>query len=112
MDLKTLLACFMVRHHRYRLADVKFTTSAQTCEEHGADESPSPKKPKRKAANPKAPKYNRLDRDKRIQIETLRDQGVRQAEIARIIRCAMGIDSRCSAIFFQSLIGSLLRSAQ
>lgn len=85
MDLKTLLASFMGWHHRYRLADVKFTTSAQTCEGHGADETPRPKKPKEKAAKPKVPKYKRLGHDKRVWIETLRSQGVRQAEIARII---------------------------
>ena len=88
MDLKTLLASFMGWHHRYRLADVKSTTSAQTCEGHGADETPRPKKPKKKAAKPKVPKYKRLGHDKRVWIETLRSQGVRQAEIARIIGCA------------------------
>lgn len=91
MDLKTLLACFMGRHHRYRLADVKFTTSAQTCEVQDADEPPRPKTPKKKAVKPKkpkTPKYKRLDLEKRIKIETLRDQGVRPSEIARIIGCA------------------------
>lgn len=88
MDLKTLLACFMGGHQRYRLADVKFTISAQTCKEHVANEAPRPKGSKKKAAKPKTPKYRRLDDDKRIRIETLWNQGVRQAEIARIIGCA------------------------
>ena len=44
MDLKTLLACFMGRHHRYRLTDVDFTTFARSCEEHGEDKPPRPKK--------------------------------------------------------------------
>ena len=48
MDLKTLLACFMGWHQRYRLADVKFTISAQTCKEHGANEAPRPKGLKKK----------------------------------------------------------------
>ena len=94
MDLKTLLACFMGRHHRYRLADVDFTTFARSCEEHGEDKPPRPKKRGKKAAKPKTPNYRRLNHDKRIKIETLRDQGVKNAEIARIVGCDRSTISR------------------
>ena len=87
MDSKTLTACYLSKHKCYRPTKAYYSISMQK-KQGGADQETSLTKPRRgKNSDEPAPKYKRLDNDKRVQIETLKRKGFCNAEIARFVGC-------------------------
>ena len=90
MDPKTLTACYLSRHKRYRLTGVYFTISEQKNQVRKLSKnsgSRTSKKKRKESSSPQEAKYNRLDHDDRVKIKTLLDKGFCQAEIARTVGC-------------------------
>ena len=97
MDPRTLFACLRGKPEHRRLTDgdfIKSETSRAKQRETDGTAPEATKSRKRKSSPAKKPAYARLDRDRRVQIETLKRQGFKQAEIARIVGCSPSTISR------------------
>ena len=93
MDPKTILACYLnsCRRKRYRLMGAYYSIFGAKKQDGVQNKTPPSEAASKPSMKPSSkprgskPKYERLDNDKRVRIETLWREGYSKAEIARII---------------------------